>query len=128
VSGIGSITDEAALRAFVQRVIDGGQSVANIRQLQGASAELAGRVVTADAPRGLRCGTASVTFVASDVSAVTAVSHGLDVVPASVQLTGIANDLTLWVAAGATDSVFSVQGRYRSGLSGTFQFYWLAVG
>jgi hypothetical protein len=38
VSGIGSITDEAALRAFVQRVNDQSPQAAAVRQLQGATA------------------------------------------------------------------------------------------
>lgn len=76
----------------------------------------------------IRFGTGSVVFSAGVSSATTTVAHGLGRAPASINATGSNGSAIIMAvnSADATNIVFHAD--YFSALTGTFNFYWIAIG
>lgn len=78
---------------------------------------------------GVRFGTSTATFSGSPISGTAVVTHGLGKTPACVLTTAI-NTVILYEITASGATTFSVAGYNTTGaaLTGTFSFYWLAIG
>lgn len=75
----------------------------------------------------LAFGTGTLTFTASDTSAVLTVTHGLGRAPKAVFAMSTA--FLMWfVVTSPTTTTFQIQGQVKAAGTGTSGFYWIAIG
>lgn len=75
----------------------------------------------------LAFGTGSLTYTASDTSAVQTITHGLGRTPKAVLATSTAF-LQYFVVTAPSTTTFQIQGQVKAAGTGTGTFYWLAIG
>jgi|HubBroStandDraft_6_1064221.scaffolds.fasta_scaffold259795_3 hypothetical protein len=84
--------------------------------------------VAGDQVLQLAYGSSTVTFTASNFSALTAVVHNIGRVPVWVGATNSANNGVWFTSSSKTTTQVSIGGWFYTATSGTFSFDWVAIG
>lgn len=103
-------------------------STLNFEAIQKHDLSLLQLVAPGGVPTRIEVGTGTVTFTASNYSALTTVSHNLGVVPLFVSVASRNTDLS-YGSDNILSTSFRVGAFYSSGaITGTYTFGWLAIG
>jgi hypothetical protein len=110
----------------LEQLADGSVSDRNFQALAQLVLDTGGKSL------GIRFGTGSATWSASQVSGAVTVTHGLGASPALVIVQQINTTAITYGNITTSSTTFSVTGNYTDhasgNLTGTFGFWWLVIG